>query len=297
MTGAYAKERYRQACLLLPPPLRLCALEAAEALGEETEELRLRRGEPLLLATAEGERDLPSPAVTGEDLEQVVDQVTDWSRYTAAETIRQGYLTARGGFRVGLCGTAVVEGGQIRRIGDLSSLAIRIPRESLGLAARVLPQLMEEEIFPSTLVISPPGGGKTTLLRDMVRCLSDQYGLRLALADERGELAASYQGQAQLSVGRHTDVMDGCPKSLAIPALLRSMTPQVIAVDEVALPEDVEAMVRAARCGAGLLATVHGDSVEELGQKNLLRPLFEVFSRAVVIRRQGRERRYEVHRL
>ena len=90
MTGAYARERYRQACLLLPPPLRLHALEAAETLGEETEELRLRRGEPVLLATPEGERDLPGPAVTGEDLEQVVDPGTDWSRYTAAETIRQG---------------------------------------------------------------------------------------------------------------------------------------------------------------------------------------------------------------
>ena len=294
MTGAYARERYRQACLLLPPPLRLCALEAEEALGETAEELRLRRGQPVTAATPEGEQPLPGPAVTGEDLEQVVDQVTDWSRYTAAETIRQGYLTARGGFRIGLCGTAVVEGGEIRRIGDLSSLAVRSPRESLGLAAQVLPRLMESGPFPSTLVVSPPGGGKTTLLRDMVRCLSDQYGLRLALADERGEIAASYQGQAQLSVGRHTDVMDGCPKALAIPALLRSMTPQIIAVDEVALPEDVEAMVRAARCGAGLLATVHGDGVEELRQKPLLEPLFEVFTYAVVIRRQGRERRYEV---
>ena len=115
MTGAYARERYEQACLLLPPPLRLQALDAAKEMGETAEELRLRRGEPLMLTTPEGEKILTGPAVTGEDLEQVVDQVTDWSRYTAAETIRQGYLTAKGGFRVGLCGTAVVEQGQITR--------------------------------------------------------------------------------------------------------------------------------------------------------------------------------------
>jgi stage III sporulation protein AA len=202
---------------------------------------------------------------------------------------------------VGICGTALPGEGDNLGIKDISSLSIRIPRLCEGAALPVLPGLLEEGRPVSTLLLSPPGGGKTTLLRDLVRLLSRGDGLaepvRVALVDERGELAAVCQGRPQLEVGPHTDIMDGCPKALAVPMLLRAMSPQVIALDELALPEDVEAVRAAAGCGVVLLATVHAASVAELSARPLLRGVLEsgVFRRAVVI--AGEDRRCRVEAL
>jgi len=146
------------------------------------------------------------------------------------------------------------------------------------------------------LVVAPPGAGKTTFLRDAVRCLSDDYALRVALADERGELAAVCRGVPQLDVGRLTDVMTLCPKEQAIPLLLRSMNPQVIAVDEVVQHSDIEAMEQAAHCGAILLASVHGCDLPELKRKPLFASLLSggIFTKAVLIGRKGTRRTYRV---
>ena len=298
---AYGIERYRQACALLPQRLRPAALAVPPDEQEQAEELRLRTDRPLCLTLPEGEREVDTRPVAREDLEQLLDTVTGYSRYTAAETLRQGYLTAEGGFRVGLCGSAVMEGDHISLLRDFSSLSVRIPREKPGIAVPVLEKIWDPagRRLENTLIIAAPGAGKTTLLRDLVRLLSDRCGLRVALADERGELAAMRQGRAQLQVGRHTDVMDGCPKALAIPALLRAMNPQVIAVDEITAAADVEAMERAAHTGTALLATVHGSTVEELRQRRLFAALLDtgVFGRGVCITRDARERRYEVKAL
>ena len=292
----YAVGRYREACALLPEGLRAEALALPELVQGTAEELRLRTGSPLTCATPSGERPAGKRVVSPWDLEQVLDVVTGYSRYTAAETLRQGYLTARGGFRVGLCGSAVVEDGEVRTLTAFSSLSIRIPREQVGVALPLLKQLTEDGRPCSTLILGPPGEGKTTLLRDMIRLLSDRMGLRVALADERGEIAAMYRGTPQLQVGRHTDVMDACPKALAIPALLRAMNPQVIAVDEVALPADVEAMERASHTGTALLATVHARTPDDLRRRPLLSSMMElgIFQRTVIIERAEGGRRYRV---
>ena len=290
-------ERYKAACALLPRRLREAAM-AVPGKGR-VEELRLRRGEELMLTLPEGEMALPGARITGEDLETVLDLATGCSRYTAGQSLHQGYLTAEGGFRIGVCGTAVLEGKQVSCYRDLSSLSIRIPREQIGLADQVLPALLAGGQMESTLVISPPGGGKTTLLRDLVRALSDERGLRVSLVDERGELAAIHRGAPQLRVGRHTDVLDACPKALAIPALLRAMNPQVIAVDEVAVAEDVAALELAAGAGVVLLATVHGTGVEDLARKPLLAGMLGlgIFQKAVRIGRLGEDRWYAVEEL
>ena len=287
-------QRYEAACALLPRRLREAALAVPEK--EKVEELRLRQGGRLTLTLPEGEVPVPGTRVTGEDLEAVLDIATGSSRYTASQSLHQGYLTAEGGFRIGVCGTAVLEGGEVALYRDLSSLNIRIPREQIGLADRVLPGLLAEGRLESTLVISAPGGGKTTLLRDLVRALSDEKNLRVSLVDERGELAAVHRGVPQLQVGRHTDVLDACPKAQAIPTLLRAMNPQVIAVDEVAVAGDVAALEQAAGAGVVLLATVHGAGVEDLKRKPILAGMLGlgIFRKAVRIGRLGAGRWYAV---
>ena len=303
MTEEYAVSRYEEACALLPGRLRPAALAADRARQAAAEELRLRIGRPLHLALPEGELPLPQTRILRSDLEQVLDRATEYSRYTAAETLRHGYITAAGGFRVGVCGTALPSGGVNEGIRDISSLAIRIPRVQEGAARPLLPDLLEAGRPLSALVLSPPGGGKTTLLRDLVRLLSLGDGLpspcRVALVDERGELAAVHRGRPQLEVGPQTDVLDGCPKALAVPMLLRAMAPQVIALDEVALPADVDAVCAAAGCGVALLATVHAASREDLLRRPVGRALLEcgVFRRLVLIEGRGGQRQSRVEPL
>lgn len=309
MTEEYAASRYEEACALLPGRLRTAALSLDLPRKAKAEELRLRIGRPLYLTMPEGELPLPQTRIIRSDLEQVIDRATEYSRYAAAETMRHGYITAAGGFRIGLCGTAMPLGqaapAQERNEGlrDVSSLAIRIPRVREGAARPILPEILEDGRPLSTLVLSPPGGGKTTLLRDLVRLLSQGTELcppcRVALVDERGELAAVHRGRPQLEVGCHTDVMDGCPKHLAVPMLLRAMTPQVIALDEVALDADVAAVCAAANCGAVLLATVHAASLAELQTRGVGRALLGggVFRRAVTIEGRGSARHSRVERL
>lgn len=303
MTEEYAAARYEDACALLPGRLRGAALALDRGEKAAAEELRLRIGRAVYLTLPEGERALPQTRVIRSDLEQVLDRATEYSRYTAEETLRQGYLTAPGGFRIGVCGTVLPSGGHSEGVRDVSSLAIRIPRVHEGAAEAVLPELVEEGRPVGTLVLSPPGGGKTTLLRDMVRLFSQGTDLcppqRVALVDERGELAAVHRGRPQLEVGCHTDVMDACPKHLAVPMLLRAMTPRVIALDEVALPADVEAVRSAVGCGVTLLATVHARSLDELREREVGRALLDCggFRRAVVVEGRGVNRRCRVERL
>lgn len=167
-----------------------------------------------------GPSDLP-PTVTQSDLEQLCDAVTDYSRYAAGETLSRGYLTARGGFRVGVCGTAVLRDGINTNLRDLSSVTIRIGREQPGLGDAVLPQLFRDGQFCSTVVLSPPGLGKTTLLRDLIRGLSDGTEElpchRVSVVDERGEIAVMYQGIPQMAVGRHTTCWMPAPRRWASP--------------------------------------------------------------------------------
>ena len=241
--------------------------------------------------------------VEPEELETLCDIAAEFSRYAALETIREGFLPVRGGFRVGLCGTAVMKEGVNTNLKNFSSAAIRVAREQKGIAREVAPKLLEGGEFHSTLILSPPGGGKTTLLRDLIRQLSNGTEecapKRVCLIDERGEIAAMFRGEPQMDVGEHTDILDGCPKALGIPMALRGMNPQIIAVDEITAQADLQAIAMAAGCGVGLLATIHAANVEELSQKPLYRQLLEkrVFSLAVIISHTPAGRAYQVEAL
>ena len=186
---------------------------------------------------------------------------------------------------------------------QFSSAAVRIGREQIGVADEIAQNLFRNGEMESTLILSPPGAGKTTLLRDLVRRVSvgvEPYGpRRVSLIDERGEVAVMYRGEPQMDVGPYTDVLDACPKALGIPMVLRAMNPQIIAVDEITLREDLRAMSLAAGCGVGLLATIHAADMDELMKKPLYRELVEqrVFCMTVVIRQEDGARHYAVEEL
>ena len=295
-------ERYRDALYLLPEHLRRAALCCAGQMQEEAEELRLRMGRPLSLLAAGQEYPLSKESVCAQDLQAVLDRATEFSAYRCAESIRQGYITVRGGCRVGLCGTAVLQDGTIATLQDLSSLSIRIAREIPGAARDLYPQLWRETQFESALLVAPPGAGKTTLLRDLIRCLSDGDAmhppLRVAVVDERGEIAAVRGGCAQFDVGRHTDILSGAAKAEGILMLLRAMNPQIIAVDEITAPEDIRAMTLAANCGVNFLATVHGKDLQELRRRRICRELLEteLFHQFVIMYHHNGERIWRVER-
>lgn len=289
---------FEQAAAVLPPELRQQALALPAQERERAEELRLRCGWPMAAVFPEGEIPLGGRKIVTQDLELLLEIASRASVHAVLSQLREGYLTIEGGHRLGLCGTAVLENGQMRNLRSLSSVSIRIARQHPGAALPLLSGLMEGGRLCSTLIAAPPGMGKTTLLRDLVRCISDGDGtppLRVGLADERGEVAALYGGVPQLRVGRRTDVIEGCPKAQGAMLLLRAMNPQVLAMDEITAPEDVAALLTAAGCGAVLLATAHGEG-DELTRRPLYRTMLEerIFQRVVSIQRTEQGRSYTV---
>ena len=236
--------------------------------------------------------------ITAREIEDIVNQICNYSLYAFENELRQGFLTVQGGHRVGFAGKVILNtDGSVRNLSYIRFLNIRISHEILGMADSVLPDVFEQEELRNTLIISPPGCGKTTLLRDLIRQVSDgtkeRQGQQVAVVDERSEIAGSYQGIPQNQVGIRTDVLDACPKTEGMMLLVRSMTPQVIAVDEIGSGEDLAALQRIAVCGTGMLATMHGYSLKDVEDK--LGKSKSLFGRFLLLTFKDRKRSVRIY--
>lgn len=288
--------RIHDAVQLMPPDLASQFSAIAQQSRETIEEIRIHRGQPVFLRTNRGTRSVsPERLVTARDIDYILLNATGGSYHSAAETIRQGYITVKGGCRIGICGEGAMHDGKNLTLRNISSLCIRIPSPAPGCADDLIPQLFDDTRFRNTLVISPPGMGKTTLLRELVRKLSNM-GYRVSLADERGELAGLWHGIPQFDLGEHTDIISNVAKCEAGIMMIRTMAPDILAMDEVTAACDLPAIQEAAGCGVALLSTVHGVNAESLRKKPMFAPLLEygIFEKAVSIRNESGIRTYSV---
>ena len=271
---------------------------------KELEEIRLRVGQPVILRLHNGEYFLQKNGALDKEradayciddaqMHALLNRVCHDSVYAYEDELRQGFLTLEGGHRVGIAGQVVLnEDGSIRTVKHISAMNIRIAHEIKGVADGVMQHLYEKEQFCNTLILSPPGCGKTTLLRDIIRQISEgntyHKGMTVGVVDERSEIAGCFMGVPQNDLGIRTDVLDGCPKVHGMMMLIRSMAPQVIAIDEIGGLEDVMAIRKVSACGCRLVATIHGYGMEDIKNKAFMKTLWEekFFDRFLILEKK-----------
>ncbi|MBR2743315.1 MAG: stage III sporulation protein AA [Clostridia bacterium] len=291
-------ERFDRAADYTAPNIRTQLLRLSGDIKARAYEIRLKTGAPVMISLDSGCMPigayLPPSApytVTKEDMAATFEFITGASVHSVLEELRCGFITIRGGHRVGVCGKVITDGGGVLSIRDVSSLNFRIAREIKGCADAVIDEIIKDNRVRSVIVISPPSCGKTTLLRDIARQLSNGVetlgfkGVKVGVIDERSEICAMYKGEPQNDVGVRTDVLDMCPKSIGVSIMLRSMSPDVIITDELLNEADARAVMTAHNTGVAVIASAHGESVDEIRKKPAFSRLFDekVFSLAVTL--------------
>ena len=244
-------------------PVEICNL-IDNSLVEDVCEIRIRINRPIILKT--------------QNKEIIINHTIK------KEEISNGFITISGGHRIGISGKPLYKNNKIYMIKDISGLNFRIAREVIGFANSIIPKIKINNEFVSTLIISPPGIGKTTLLRDLVRQISNS-GYNVSLIDERSEIASCYKGIPQNDIGDRTDIMDAVYKVDGIKMMVRSMRPDFIATDEIGTDEDAEAIFYAVNCGTKILATAHGNKIEDLYKSKKMKEVLEcnIFEKIVLM--------------
>lgn len=285
----------------LPKKLQEQFRRIPEALTGQIEELRVRVGRPLEIMVAGEPAFLPYTA-DSEDAQQLLNHLSHFSLYTVEEELRRGYITISGGHRVGLAGKVILENGRVKAIRDISSFNIRIARQKIGAAEKLMPSLYSNG-WRHTMIIGAPQTGKTTLLRDMARIIStgsESMNIppkKVGIVDERSEIAGCVNGIPQLEFGPRVDVLDGCPKAEGMMMLIRSMSPDVLVADEIGRNEDADAVLEAVNSGITMLITTHGHSLAEVKKRPFIAKILDmnIFERFVELNRaEGSNRVYRI---
>ncbi len=264
------------------------------------EEIRIRINLPIIVKLAEKEK-IIDYKVSTEDINYIFQKICENSIYAYQNQIANGFVTIKGGNRVGIVGTAVVQNGKVTNLNYVSGLNFRIAQEIIGCSNKIMSNIIRGETIYNTLIIAMPGMGKTTLLRDIIRNLSNGFtdgntkikGQNISVIDERGEISATYRGGSQNDLGIRTDVLNDIPKAIGMKMAIRSMAPQIIAADEIGSVDDVNAIQYAICCGIKGIFTAHGNSVEDVKKNTELKSLIDnkIFEKFIIIKKEDGRRK------
>ncbi|MCY0888943.1 MAG: stage III sporulation protein AA [Alicyclobacillaceae bacterium] len=290
---------------LCPPSTFRLFEDVPLSVWKEAEEVRFRRDQPIQILTSNREYFLRSDGsltsdwttamlLPQEQFARILQAVTQSSLYAVEEELRRGFITISGGHRVGVAGRAILnENGQVQTFRSIRSLALRIARERRGVANKLIPSLFQRGQAHSTLLLSPPQCGKTTLLRDLVRVCS--YGARptitpakVTVIDERSELSGHWDDEVMFDLGPRTDVLAACPKAEGMMMAIRSLSPEIVVTDEIGRENDVDAILEAVNAGVLVFASAHAGSLEEWRRRPSMQRLFSnrAFTRYVLLSRR-----------
>lgn len=271
-------------------PIKLQNYIRKETNRDLVQEIRIRINKPVIIYTGTGEKILDY-IFSDEDMKAVVVKVSNYSLYAYEEEIRQGYITINGGHRVGIAGECIFQGENIRTIKNISSMNIRICREIKGVSNKIMKHISYRNRVYNTLILSPPKCGKTTILRDVARNISNGYapiglkGKKVCVIDERSEIAGCYNGVPQMDLGIRTDILDNCLKKEGMIMAIRSLSPEVIICDEIGTQKEIDALLMAFNSGINMIITLHGFDIEDIYKRKVFSDLINnsILERVIIL--------------